>query len=592
MIRVDEIQDKLLHLIGWEQNYNTSDFKIADSLTESESGIYFQQVHPLLTLRNLQCIAPDFQNIEHETYTERKSYVKGNVVECLGKLYRALKDNKEYPPVKSWKEPLDAVVCDLKYKLIKLDDGSYVRDGEPEKVNCREYDSRYYEPREVVAVDRDIVNLTETKKYNLFNIGSPASLPYKPEDYWEEIDLFSEWLETKTKASISKAVMRFVNEKLSTGTGTALCENRILFDGTGRLADKIKNKGRFVGFEIVPVRSKGVTLKIDKIGLQFTKPGKYTLYLFHSSSYEPVRILEVEKKTANGIEWFAFPDLYLPYVTETTDAGGSWYIGYLQNDLPEGSEAVRKERDWSKGPCRECSRREFLAWEAWSKYLEIHPFYVDERRVINRQYKLVFTKVSGLTGNTVNGVKEVIWTDAEDYALVPSGVEVTYKTEYDHSSYPVIGKDIPVFPEGTEILPVDAANLGDLNVEPRLWDVSDNIYTYDNNYGLNLEVSVGCDFTDFIIRQRAMFQDVVAKQVAVDMLREFAFNANVRTNRHSINASRVDIMFEIDGDSSQLKKSGLANQLDQAFKALKVDTAGVDRICMPCRNNGVKYRTV
>ena len=76
------------------------------------------------------------------------------------------------------------------------------------------------------------------------------------------------------------------------------------------------------------------------------------------------------------------------------------------------------------------------------------------------------------------------------------------------------------------------------------------------------------------------------------MLREFAYNANVRTNRHSINASRPDILYEIDGDSASLKKSGLSYQLDMAINAIKLDTSGIDKVCLPCRNNGIKYRTI
>ena len=89
-----------------------------------------------------------------------------------------------------------------------------------------------------------------------------------------------------------------------------------------------------------------------------------------------------------------------------------------------------------------------------------------------------------------------------------------------------------------------------------------------------------------------LFQDVIAKQVAVDMLREFAYNPNVRTNRHSINASRVDILYEIDGDSSSMKKSGLSYQLDLSFKAIELSTEGIDRVCLPCKNNGIRYLTV
>lgn len=435
MVRANDIQEKLLHLIGWEQNYDTSDLKISDALTVSESGLYFQQIHPLLTLQNMSCIAPDFKNITFPEYNSEKEYSKGNVVDYQGTQYKALqKVQGKQPDIES--------------------------------------------------------------------------------EYWVETNLFSEWLESKTKASIQKAIARYCNEKTAEGTNKPLCESRTLFDGTGRLVDTVKNKKNLVGFEIVPVRAKGVTTKINKICLQFTKAGEYTLYLMHSSMDEPIKTIKLTKVRDNSAEWFTVDDLYLPYQSEDNDAGGSWYLCYFQSELPEGSQAIRKDKDWSKEPCGSCSRRELLAWMAWSKYLEIHPFFVNEELI-----------------------------NTEDKSL-------------------------------------------------HLWDVENNQYTYDNNYGLNLEVTVSCDITDFIVEQRTMFQDVIAKQVAVDMLREFAYNSNVRTNRHSINASRLDILYEVDGDSSSMKKSGLSYQLDMAFKAIKLSTSGIDRVCLPCRNNGIKYRTV
>lgn len=434
MVRAIDIQEKLLHLIGWEQNYDTSDLKISDALTVSESGLYFQQIHPLLTLQNMSCIAPDFKNMTFEEYDVEKPYSKGNVIKYESLLYKALQN-------------------------------------------------------------------------------STGKQPDIESEYWVETDLFSEWLESKTKASIQKAIARYCNEKTVEGTNKPLCESRTLFDGTGRLVDTVKNKKNLVGFEIVPVRAKGVTTKINKICLQFTKAGEYILYLMHSSMDAPVKIIKLNKIQDNSAEWFTVDDLYLPYQSEDNDAGGSWYLCYFQSELPEGSQAIRKNKDWSKEPCGSCSYRELLAWMAWSKYIEVHPFFVNEELV---------------------------------------------KIE-----------------EG-----------------PHLWDAENNQYTYDNNYGLNLEVTVSCDITDFIIEQRMMFQDVIAKQVAVDMLREFAYNANARTNRHSINASRLDILYEVDGDSSSMKKSGLSYQLDMAFKAIKLSTSGIDRVCLPCRNNGIKYRTV
>ena len=446
MVRALDIQEKLLHLIGWEQNYDTSDLKISDALTASESGLYFQQVHPLLTLQNIACIAPDFKNMAFPDYRPDVKYYKGNIVKFEDRLYKALqKTTNKQPDIEA--------------------------------------------------------------------------------EYWAETNPFSEWLESKTKASIQKAIMRYCNEKITQGTYKALCENKTLFDGTGRLVDTIKNKNNLVGFEIIPVRAKGVTIKINKIGLQFTEPGEYTLYLMHSSMDAPVKIIKLNKIRKNSIEWFTLDDVYLPYQSDDNDAGGSWYLCYFQTELPNGSQAINKDIDWSKGPCSSCSRRELLAWMAWSKYMEVHPFLVNEELV-----------------NAVN-FNDDFNDDFERQAL-------------------------------------------------HLWDVENNQYTYNANYGLNLEISVNCDITDFIIEQRTLFQDIIAKQVASDMLREFAYNANVRTNRHSINASRSDILYEIDGDSSSMKKSGLSYQLDLAFKAIELSTSGIDRVCLPCKNNGIKYRTV
>lgn len=434
MVRAIDIQEGLLHLIGWKQNYDTSDLKISDALTVSESGLYFQQIHPLLTLQNLLCIAPDFKSVRLSEYDASAEYTKGSVVLFNGLPYKALQK-------------------------------------------------------------------------------STGKEPVKEAEYWAETTLFSEWLEEKTKASIQKAITRFCNEKLSQGTSKALCEYKTLFDGTGRLTDTVKNRNNLVGFEIVPIRANGVTTKINRIGLHFTEPGEYTLYLMHSSKDTPVKTIKLTKTQSNSAEWFSLKDVYLPYQGNDTGAGGSWYLCYRQSELPENSKAIRKNKDWSKGPCSSCSRREFLAWEAWSKYLEVHPFLVNEESISDE---------SGLN----------------------------------------------------------------------LWDIGLNQYTYDNNYGLNLEVSVSCDLTDFILEQRSLFQDIIAKQLAIDMLKELAYNPNVRTNRHSINASRPDIMYEIDGDSSSMKKSGLSYELDLAVKAVELSTRGIDRVCLPCKNNGIKYRTI
>lgn len=339
------------------------------------------------------------------------------------------------------------------------------------------------------------------------NLGAdPISSP----DDWEPFDAFSEWLENKTKGSILKAIRTFWDEKMSEKTLKNILESKPLFDGSGRISDTINSESKIVGFEIVPIRAKGVTTKIEKIGLQFKGTGDIKLYLFHSSRTNAIKEITLTRTRDSGMEWFTpTEEIYLPYISPDKDAGGSWFLVYDQDELPANNEAIRTNKDWSKGPCGSCNRGEVANWKIWSKFLEIHPF----------------------------------------------------KVENDAS--PVV-----------------------------MWDIEDNLYTYETNYGINLQLTIECDVTEIILEQKKAFQNIIGMQVAIDMLREFAYNPNFNIGREQQNFSRQEILYELDGDSQGYKKSGLKWEFDKAMKAVKLDTTDMSRVCFPCNNKGVRYRTV
>lgn len=387
MFRATDIRTNLLHLVGWQQHYDASELIVPSTLTESESGVYFQQMHPLMNLTNIKNIAPKFVN------------------------------------------------------------------------------------------DSD----------------------------------FNTWLENKTADGIHKAISTLLSKKMADVSAKSILENKILFDGAGRITNTELNRNNLVGFEIVPLRTPGATLKINKIGLQFTEATSVTLYLMHSSSSTPIKTITCTKTKANTFEWFAQTNLLLPYSSSTNDAGGSWYLVYKQSDL-QTNKAIVKDRDWSKGPCTTCSAQEYSSYLALSRYVEVHPFRIDED-----------------------------WVDTTDSI--------------------------------------------------KMWDVSDNVYTYETNYGINLDLTVSCDITDFIVAQKGLFTNLIALQVTCDMLREMAFNANLRLNRTGQVISKNDILYELDGDSTSPKKTGLAYKLELEYKAVDINLRGIDRICLPCANKGIKYRS-
>jgi hypothetical protein len=431
MYRPSDIKANLTDLWGWRQNYDVEEFTIADSLTETTTGQYYQEIHPLVTLDNIKALAPDFKNITYPTWLIGTQYRVGDRVTLAASSYRAKMDS----------------------------------------------------------------------------IGqTPETNPTQ----WERFDAFSEWLENKTEASVLKAIRSFWDAKMADNEMRNILENKTLFNGTGRIKDLIPNGSNFVGFELVPIRANGITLKVDKIGLQFSEAQEVVLYLYHSSRSQPVRTETLTRTRDGGIQWFDFTDFLLPYASSDIDSGGSWYLVYDQTAISTG-QAISKDKDWSQKPCGTCDRNEVSAHRVWSKYLEVHPF------------KIAASKI----------------------------------------------------------------------VAGEIWDVADNLYTYETNYGLNLQITIECDLTDIIIQQKKAFQNIIGMQVGIDMLREMAFNPSFKIGRAQQNPSfsKMDVLYELDGDSQGYKKSGLRYEFDKAMKAVSLDTKNLSRVCTPCNNRGLKYRT-
>jgi hypothetical protein len=124
-----------------------------------------------------------------------------------------------------------------------------------------------------------------------------------------------------------------------------------------------------------------------------------------------------------------------------------------------------------------------------------------------------------------------------------------------------------------------------------LWNARQNRYSAASNYGLNLRLTVRCDYTRFLLSQGDVLKGLIAKSVAMGLLREMAYNPQSRVNRNESNISVTQVLYEIDGDS-QGRPGGLKVQYEAELKAARFDRENIDKDCIPCRKSGVKYRTV
>lgn len=428
MYRINDIVTSFKSLVGWEQD-RVKVYQIEEDLTTSNSGIYFQEAHPLLTLRAMQGIMPEDWGEQYPTYYSDITYSKGDIVKSGGKNYKSLVDG---------------------------------------------------------------------------NIGHSVVAP----DYWASYNPLSAYLEDMVKNGIKKVVQRFVRDKVIGMETRNLLDRKTLFDGAGRLEARTKPTGKLVGFEIIPLRTGGATMKIEKIGLQFVgNVGQITMYLFHSSKAEPIATKTFNYDSTYGTyKWFDVAEMFLPYYNEFGN-GGSWYLVYNQNALPAYMESVNFGRDWSREPCGTCNKGDVQLYREMGKYVQVSPFCVDAT-----------------------------------------------------------------------------------NWNGRLWDIAYNMYTPSDNYGINIQFSIGCDLTDFMLSQRLMFANVLQLQVASIALKTLALNPEVVVNRVQVNADRNKILFETEGDGQGIK--GLNNELEKAYKALSFDTKGIDPICLTCHNKGIRIGAI
>ena len=179
----------------------------------------------------------------------------------------------------------------------------------------------------------------------------------------------------------------------------------------------------------------------------------------------------------------------------------------------------------------------------------------------NKSYWICYDE-DGISGNAVNGVKE--------YQFHAQGRQT--------------------FPSAKWFKATAFRNNVTLSGSSPL-DLSDNEYLLDTNFGLNLRLSVQCDYTDLITEQKDLFKTAIWKKVGVKVLQILAYNPDARLNRNQSNIDFTQIQFEINGDSRG-KKQGLLHDYQEALKAISFDSSGVDKVCLPCKRKGVEISSV
>jgi hypothetical protein len=304
MYREKDLINCLFGLAGWRQNINPDYEELIPSLVQSDSDLFFQDDHPLVTIENLDQALKNYDQYIYADWIIGTTYKKGARVKAAdGKNYESLVDD----------------------------------------------------------------NIGEEPS------ASPAS--------WSVVNLLSEKLTAITRAAINKVVNRIFTDKKIDGATKSIFENVQLFDGAGSLLNKEIGQGRFVGFEIILASHRDITTIIRRIGTQFTapNPGGLKIHLFHSSQEDPIKVWDLVLLKTNSFEWSKLQDddlkdWVLRYLDEDHQPGGSFYLGYYEDDLP--GMAINRAYDFANAPgCTSCGMN-YNYWSQWSRYMQINPIEI------------------------------------------------------------------------------------------------------------------------------------------------------------------------------------------------------------------------
>lgn len=119
-----------------------------------------------------------------------------------------------------------------------------------------------------------------------------------------------------------------------------------------------------------------------------------------------------------------------------------------------------------------------------------------------------------------------------------------------------------------------------------MFDLDDSFEVLTENFGLNFNVSVECDLTDFFIEHRFSLKKALGLKLSHILLKEIMFTSNINYIEENL---RSLIIRDLEGDK-ETNYVNIADQLANEIKAVNFDHSRLSEACLPCNSNrGVNY---
>lgn len=130
---------------------------------------------------------------------------------------------------------------------------------------------------------------------------------------------------------------------------------------------------------------------------------------------------------------------------------------------------------------------------------------------------------------------------------------------------------------------------GSVGIKGENFDFQDVQTIYDNNFGINLQVDVKCDISDFICSNRMSLKRAMYLKVAYLIMKDMQFSNQVNRIEEDL---KMMIIRDLEGDKDT-NYINIVDSLEKEIKGVNFDHSKVAQPCLPCTNaKAPKYNVI
>lgn len=153
-------------------------------------------------------------------------------------------------------------------------------------------------------------------------------------------------------------------------------------------------------------------------------------------------------------------------------------------------------------------------------------------------------------------------------------------TPYNYQTFVKVSKYMRIAAVSVKIADRVTAGLSDpIGID--LWNIDATEFTPDINWGLNFDLTVRCDLTEFLTRQKDVFAFALRDNILVKLLDNM-----VNSTRQNGIETKVSQMAQIALSSEKLGGGGLREKAAKQIEMVNFEVSELDQVCMPTSKAG------